>query len=119
MSENIESIHLVIRESGKQSRRLRRERAMQAATGDEDALAKMLRDRGLVLRERENSIFSDAWIPIAVIILVVGLFNGRNTALLALGFVLLIVVGVSALWKRAALTGVFYRRSFDHSRVFP
>ncbi len=119
MSENIESIHLVIRESGKQSRRLRREQAIQAAAGDEDALAKMLRDRGLVLRERENSIFSDAWIPIAVIILVVGLFNGRNTALLALGFVLLIVVGVSALWKNAALRGVFYRRSFDHSRVFP
>ena len=37
----------------------------------------MARARGAVLRERENSIFSDAWMPLALLMLVVGLVAGR------------------------------------------
>jgi uncharacterized protein (DUF58 family) len=75
--------------------------------------------RGLALRQREDSIFSDAWILVAIITLGVGFIAGRNPALLALGAVMLIIVGVSTIWRNLSLSGVLYQRSFDRDHVFP
>jgi len=75
--------------------------------------------RGLTIRERQNSIFSDAWMPLALIFLLAGLAAGRNPAMLALGVVLVVIYGVSTWWKDNALAGVGYRREFDRTRVFP
>jgi uncharacterized protein (DUF58 family) len=79
----------------------------------------LVQARGILLRERENSIFSDAWLPVAIIFLLIGLIANRNAALLALGIGLLVIVVVSSWWKRAALSGVRYERHFDRTHVFP
>jgi uncharacterized protein (DUF58 family) len=75
--------------------------------------------RGLVVRERENSIFSDAWLPLAFLLLIVGFVAGRSSAIIALGVALIVIVGLSNWWKRVSLAGVSYERSFDRSHVFP
>ncbi|MCP5099114.1 MAG: DUF58 domain-containing protein, partial [Chloroflexi bacterium] len=90
-----------------------------AATGKGFDFADVAKARGLVLRERENSIFSDAWIPLAVLFIIIGLVAGRNPAMLALGFVLLIIVAISTIWKNLSLLGVTYERQYDRTRVFP
>lgn len=75
--------------------------------------------RGLVAAERENSIFSDAWVPLAVLLVVVGYFAGRNVPAMTLGLILLFTVAISHWWKNRALQGVLYQRSFDRTHVFP
>jgi uncharacterized protein (DUF58 family) len=120
MSENMESVYLVVRENQRAARSQARRNVMQAAmTGTGLNMADIAKARGLVLRERENSIFSDAWVPLAILFILIGFFAGRNVPLLALGSVLLLVVGISTLWKNAALLGVTYEREFDRHRVFP
>ncbi len=75
--------------------------------------------QGTLLHETENSIFSPAWMSIALILLAVGFWLERNPGLLTLGFMLLTIAAISQLWKQRALIGVTYERSFDHTRVFP
>lgn len=113
-------VRLVDRKELKKERRDARRRIMQAAAmGEEIDSADLALVRGLTVREREDSILSDAWVFIALLILVIGLIDGRNPALLALGAVMLIVLGVGTLWKNLALVGVLYRRTFDRTHVFP
>ncbi|HEX6386465.1 MAG TPA: DUF58 domain-containing protein [Anaerolineae bacterium] len=120
MTQNIHDIHLVVRENEAQARRKARENLWRAAvTGKGIDMADVAKARGLVLRERQNSIFSDAWVPLAVLFLLIGLFVGRHAPLIALGSVLLLIVAVSTGWKNVALFGVAYERTFDRSRVFP
>ncbi|MEZ4516984.1 MAG: hypothetical protein R3C44_09165 [Chloroflexota bacterium] len=120
MPESFEDLQLVVRNTQRESARLARQNLMRAAVSGEPVdMADVARLRGLVLRERENSIFSDAWVPLALIFLLVGFLAGRNPALLALGFVLLLIVGISTIWKNLALWGVTYEREFDRTRVFP
>ena len=120
MTINISDIYLTERSDPGRDRREARERVLRAALrGEEIDPADMARSRGLVLREREDSIFSDAWIIVAFIILALGLIAGRNPALLALGIVLLLIVAVSTVWRNLALSGVTYQRSFDRTHVFP
>jgi uncharacterized protein (DUF58 family) len=82
-------------------------------------LIELARARGLIVRERENSIFSDAWMPVALLIAIAGLLTGRNPALFALGFGLVLMAVFGRWWRRAALLGVTYERSFDRTHVFP
>ncbi len=120
MSKNTKKIHLVVRENKRLAQKEARQNIMQALiTGRKVNMADIATARGLVLRERENSIFSDAWIPLALLFLVIGLAANRNAAMLALGLVLLFIVGVSTVWKNLSLLGVTYERSFDRNRVFP
>lgn len=120
MTDNLNEIHLVVRENQQARQREARERIWRAAvTGKGFEMADVATARGLVLRERENSIFSDAWVPLAVLFLIIGMAAGRNPALLALGLVLLLIVGVSTAWKNLSLLGVTYEREFDRTRVFP
>lgn len=87
--------------------------------GELPTFAEVAEARGLVLRERRDSIFSDAWVPLALLFLLIGFFSGRNLALLSLGLILLLVYGVSTWWQQNALVGVTYEREFDRTRVFP
>lgn len=120
MPESFQDIQLVVRENQREARRKARQSLMLAALNGQGVnTADLARARGLVLRERENSIFSDAWIPLALFFLLGGLLAGRNGGMIALGLVLLVVVGVSTLWKNLSLLGVSYERRFDRSRVFP
>ncbi len=120
MPESIEDLQLVVRDNQRESVRRARQNLMLAAmSGKPVDMADVARSRGLVLRERENSIFSDAWIPLAFIFLIVGLLADRNAAMIALGLVLLLIVGVSTVWKNLSLWGVTYEREFDRTRVFP
>ncbi|MCA9954689.1 MAG: DUF58 domain-containing protein [Anaerolineales bacterium] len=120
MSQNIENIHLVIREKQRESLSMARRNIINAAmTGQGVSADDVARARGLVIRERENSIFSDAWVPLAVLFVIIGLAAGRQAAMLALGFVLLLIVGVSTVWKNLSLLGVTYERRFNRNRVFP
>jgi hypothetical protein len=120
MTENIQEIHLVVRENQREDQKRARQNIMRAAvTGKAMDMADVAQARGLVLRERENSIFSDAWVPLAVLFLIIGLAAGRQPAMLALGLVLLLIVGISTAWKNLSLLGVTYERRFNRSRVFP
>ena len=120
MTHNIHDVHLVVRENQAAARKKARENLWRAAvTGKGLDMADVARARGLVLRERENSIFSDAWVPLAIFFLIIGLFAGRYAPLIGLGLVLLLIVALSSAWKNVALLGVAYERSFDRSRVFP
>lgn len=120
MFRSTEEIHLVIRQNQRQARSEARRNLMAAAmSGQGVNMADVAKARGLVTRERENSIFSDAWIPLAFLFLILGFVLGRNPALLVLGAVLLLVVAVSTMWKNLSLLGVTYERRFDQTRVFP
>ncbi len=113
-------IHLVVRENQREARKKARQAMLQAAfTGRGLDMGSVAQARGLVLRERHNSVFSDAWIPLAFLFVILGFVFDRDPALLALGFVLLIIVGISTFWKNLSLVGVTYERSFDRTRVFP
>lgn len=83
------------------------------------SLDELMAARGMALRERQESIFSEAWAPMAILLLLIGFFAGRNAALMALGATLLIIYGVSSWWKKIALDKVLYRRTFKHTKVFP
>ena len=110
----------VVRERTEDTRWDAKRRVKQARRkGVLPSIEDLARARGMVVRERENSIFTDAWLPIAFLILIVGLLLGRNPAFLALGALLLIIVWVSDWWKSNALTGVTYERHFDRTHVFP
>lgn len=118
----MDEMHLVVTERGEETqeqkdarKRLRKKLSRGELPRFEDAVAA----RGLVLKESQDSVFSEAWIPMAIVFLLVGLFAGRSAAILALGASLLLIYGVSTWWKDNALVGVGYQRSFDRTRVFP
>jgi uncharacterized protein (DUF58 family) len=120
MSESFHDLELVAKDTRRESARRARQNLMLAAmSGKGVDMADVAQARGLVLRERENSIFSDAWIPLAILFVIIGIVAGRNPGLIALGVTLLIIVGISTLWKNLSLFGVSYERHFDRTRVFP
>lgn len=113
-------VQLTKRENIRQKRKEARKRALQSAAlgrpiSDDD----VTQSRGLILRERENSIFSEAWVSLALIFLIIGLIAGRNMPMLALAIIMLLIVAVSSTWRSLSLLGVTYQRSFDRTRVFP
>ena len=120
MPESFHDLQLVVRENQRETAKRARQRLLVAAvSGKGYNAADVARARGLVLRERENSVFSDAWIPLAIAFVVIGLAMGRNAGFVVLGLVLLLIAGLSAVWKNLSLLGVTYERHFDHTRVFP
>ena len=120
MPQSLDDLQLVARETRREAMRQARQDLMLAAVGGKAAgMGEVARARGLVVRERENSIFSDAWLPLSLLFLVIGLLAGRNAGFIALGLVLLLIVGVSTLWKNLSLLNVSYERRFDRTRVFP
>ncbi len=120
MPESLDDLHLVSRETRREAMRQARQDLMLAASGSKlIGVGDVARARGMVVRERENSIFSDAWVPLALVFIIIGLLAGRDAGLIALGLVLLLIVGISTLWKNLSLLGVSYERHFDRTRVFP
>ena len=116
----MDEVYIFVKESRARERRKARAQLIQAIRqGRAPSMDEVAKARGLVVKEREDSIFSDAWIPLAVLFVLIGLVAGRNPAFLSLGLALLAIVGVSSIWKRAALTSVLYERSFDRTHVFP
>ncbi|HZD11592.1 MAG TPA: DUF58 domain-containing protein [Candidatus Binatia bacterium] len=95
-------------------------RRTEESDGDGSSMVnEMLAARGIVLQERQNSVFSEAWAPMALLFIIVGFIASRNAALIGLGMTLLAIYGVSGWWKDQALRGVVYHRTFDRTRVFP
>lgn len=120
MSYSDFDLHLAVRESQRAERQEARQRMMRAmVTGKAVDMADVAQARGLVLKERENSIFSDAWPLAGLIFLIAGLFLEYNLALLAVGIVFFVIMGVSVAWKNLSLMGVTYERRFNRTRVFP
>lgn len=120
MTENIASLELKSRRTEIEDRNRERDALLRSAiTGETSSLTASAQMRGLKIEERENSIFSDAWVPLAVLFFIVGLATGRTAATLSLSLVLLLIVAVSRVWKNLSLLGVTYERSFDQSRAFP
>ena len=115
-------IELVVLERDKKVRRRKAARARlndKLRRGELPTFQEIVEARGLVVRERRDSIFSDAWMPLALLFLFLGLAGGRNAALLAISLILLAIYLVAGWWQRNALVGVTYLRSFDRTRVFP
>ncbi len=120
MHDSVSDLELITRDNRRAAAKHARQRLLQGAvTGRELDMADVAKSRGLVLRERENSIFSDAWIPLAILFVIIGLIANQNAAFLTLGFCLLLIVGISTIWKNLSLVGVSYERHFDRTRVFP
>jgi hypothetical protein len=116
----MEEVDYLVRESRRNEKRQARSRISKALRdGQVPGTEDVAKARGLVIRERHNSIFSDAWIPLAIIILIIGLVANRNAAVLAVGLGLFIIVGISTWWRRFSLLGVTYERSFDQTQYFP
>ena len=96
----MDEVHVIVRES--QAKEERRERAQalrnfrDGVVPGTDSLAKA---RGAVIRERENSIFSEAWLPIALLLLVIGMIAGRSAPFLAIGIGLIAIFLLSNWWK--------------------
>ncbi len=107
------------REEAKEQKEARQRVLRKIVRGELPTFEDSAAARGLTVRERQNSIFSDAWMPLALIFLLAGFAADRNAAMLALGVVLVVIYGISAWWKDNALAGVSYRRAFDRTRVFP
>lgn len=115
-------IELVVLERDEKARRRKAARARlneKLRRGELPTFQEIVEARGLVVRERRDSIFSDAWVPLALLFLILGLAGGRNAALLAIGLIMLTIHLVASWWQRNALVGVTYLRSFDRTRVFP
>ncbi len=113
-------VRLTERANIRQQRKEARKQALQAAAlGRPASEIEDIQAKGVVLQERENSIFSDAWVSLAIIFLIIGLIAGRNMPMLALGIMMLLIVAVSSTWRNLSLLGVTYERSFDRTRVFP
>ena len=116
----MDEINVFVKESqAKDRRRARRQVLKSLRDGSVPGVHEVARSRGMVIRERENSIFTDAWMLIAVLALGLGLIANRNAAMMAVGIGLIIIALFSTLWKRASLIGVSYERSFDRTHVFP
>lgn len=116
MTENIRLVDGIAYDRIKEARKRMKE---SRAAGEAISMEDMLASRGLVLGERDNSIFSDAWVPLAIAFVVGGFFFGRNVPCMTLGAILLLMTGVGLWWKNHALEGVAYRRQFDRTHVFP
>ena len=66
-------VYLIEREEIREERREARRRVMQAAvTGADLDISDLATMRGLEIQEQEDSIFNEAWIIIASIILIIG-----------------------------------------------
>jgi uncharacterized protein (DUF58 family) len=116
----VDEVHVIVRESkAKEERRERAEALRNFQDGVVPGTDSTARARGAVIRERENSIFSEAWLPLAFLLLLIGLVAGRSAPFIALGLGLIIIYILSSWWKRAALVGVTYERSFNRNHVFP
>ncbi len=119
MAFNSRDIHVDLQPNQANQYRQAQRALMKAAMGRGDMDSAVADMRGAVTHQREDSIFSDAWLLITLIILAVGFFTDRNAALLGLGFVLLLILIISRMWRNLALHGVTYERSFDRDHAFP
>lgn len=116
----MDEVYIFTKESEARQQREARSRLFQAIReGRPVPFEEMARARGLIVRERENSIFSDAWLPLAIIFTGIGLVGDRNPTLLALGIGLFVIYVVGSWWKKSALLGVTYERSYDRTHAFP
>lgn len=116
----MKEVYVFVRESrAEQKRRARAQLVQTLREGGTPGLDQMAKARGLVVQERENSIFSDAWLPLALLFIGIGLVANRSAPFLALGITLVVIVGASRWWRKAALEGVTYERKFDATHVFP
>jgi uncharacterized protein (DUF58 family) len=71
----------------------------------------------LVIDVHKDTQFSDAWIILAVLLLVAGIvFDSRY--LTAIAWLLLLTTGITWLWSRFSLTGLTYTRRFSEHRAF-
>lgn len=120
MTHNVPELDLVIRKDKAAEQREARQRMLEAAwSGKKIDVTDMARLRGAIIREDRDSIFSDTWIFVSLVILIAGFLMDYNAALLALGAILLLIVGVSRLWRNLALIGVSYEREYDRTHAFP
>ncbi len=113
------NIHLVEGLTQDQIKQARKRVGEAWRQGQNPAVEDLAGARGLAVAEREHSIFSDAWVPLAVIFLVGGFFIGRNIPCMTLGSLLLLIVAAGRWWRDRSLIGVVYGRAFDHTHVFP
>ncbi len=115
-----DEIYVSIQESEHKKRGRARSRVSRSLReGKLPGMHDVAKARGLIIRERQNSIFSDAWIPLAFIILAAGLITGRNAAVLSVGIGMIVIAAVSSTWRRFALLGVTYVREYDRTHAFP
>ena len=81
--------------------------------GNRDRLQWLLKRAG----EQRSAMFNEAWIGLAILLLMIGFLVGQG-ALPVLSALLLTIVALSWLWNRLALAGLEYTRQFGVSRAF-
>jgi uncharacterized protein (DUF58 family) len=116
---DVELVVLDREEKGQRKKAARTRLREKLRRGELPTFHEVVEARGLVVRERHESIFSDAWAPLAILYVIAGFAANRNPALLAAGLTLLAIHLVASWWQKNALRGVTYVRQFDRLRVFP
>lgn len=82
----------------------------------------VVREKGFltprILRVRQEGMFSEAWVWLAVLFAVVGL-AAKWDGFVALAACLMTILPIAWFWNRWSLKGLDYRRRFDRQRAFP
>ncbi|MDJ0755471.1 MAG: DUF58 domain-containing protein [Ardenticatenaceae bacterium] len=100
-------------------KKARKRLAESVRRGETPRVEDLAAARGLKVAERENSILSDAWLPLGATLIIGGFLLNRNVSCMTLGLFLIGVVVLGRWWKDQALKGVYYTREFDRTHVFP
>lgn len=87
--------------------------ATRGLTGNRERIQWLLKRAG----EQRSAMFNEAWIGLAILLLMIGFAVGQG-ALPVLSALLLTIVGLSWTWNRVALSGVEYARRFSVARAF-
>ncbi|MDT8305072.1 MAG: hypothetical protein RRC07_03975, partial [Anaerolineae bacterium] len=116
---NVELIVIDRQEKAHERKDARARLRRKIRSGELPTFEEIVDARGLVLRERRDSIFSDAWIPLAFFFVIAGFLMDRNAPVMAVGLTLLAIYLVANWWQQNALVGVTYKRRFDRTHVFP
>lgn len=116
---NVELIVIDRQEKAQERKDAQARLRQKIRSGELPTFEELVDARGLILRERRDSIFSDAWIPLAFFFAIFGFLLDRNVPMMAVGLTLLAIYLVASWWQQNALVGVTYVRQFDRTHVFP
>ncbi|MGQ9517160.1 MAG: hypothetical protein ACUVT1_07825, partial [Anaerolineae bacterium] len=73
--------------------------------------------RRVVIDRSKTTQYTEAWVVLALLLILIGLVS-RRPALLTIAALLLIILPAAWVWNRLALQGVTYERVFSERRAF-
>ncbi|HSH05882.1 MAG TPA: DUF58 domain-containing protein [Anaerolineae bacterium] len=110
--------HISLQSRDDNEQRLAKQKLKQKyRQGEAISVEEFVAARGLKIKERENSIFGDSWLPLSIIFIILGYFTD-SLPFITLGFFQLALITLSRWWKDHALDDVIYLREVDRTHLF-